>query len=93
MSWIDLAPLLLSAAAVLQQPVTDANVSVSERMLTEQVDRSGRCAVLSQTPEQKVSERPVIAPGQPPILSFKYYEDAKHHRFGNVDVMLDDAGH
>ena len=92
MSWIDLVPLLLSAG-VLQPPLTNANVSALERTLTEQVDRSGRCAVLGETPEQKVSERQLIAPGQPPVLSFKYYEDAKHHRFGNVDVMLDDAGH
>lgn len=92
MRWIDLVPLLLSAG-VLQQPLTNAGVSELERTLTEQVDRSGRCAVLSETPEQKVAERKLIAPGQPPILSFKYYEDAKHHRFGNIDVMLDDAGH
>lgn len=92
MSWINLVPLLLSAG-VLQPPFTNANVSILEQTLTEQVDRSGRCAVLSQSPETKIAERQVIAPGQPPILSFKYYEDAKHHRFGNVDVMLDDAGH
>lgn len=92
MSWIDLAPLLLSAVAV-QQPLTQGSVSVPERTLTEEIDRSGRCAVLGQTPEQKVSRKQVIAPGQPPVLSFKYYEDAKHHRFGNIDVMLDDAGH
>jgi hypothetical protein len=92
MTWINLVPLLLSAG-VLQAPLPDANVSVLERKLTQQVDRSGRCAVLGQAPEQKVSERQLIAPGQPPVLSFKYYEDAKHHRFGNVDVMLDDAGH
>jgi len=92
MSWMNLAALLLSAGA-LQQAPNVAKRPTPERVLVEQIDRSGRCAALSQTPKQRLMERPVIAPGPPPVLSFKLYEDAKHHRFGNVDVMLDDAGH
>jgi hypothetical protein len=27
------------------------------------------------------------------LLSFRYYEGKQHHRFGNSELMLDDAGH
>ena len=26
-------------------------------------------------------------------LSFRYYEGRMHHRYGNLDLVLDDAGH
>lgn len=63
---------------------------------TEQVHKpadSARCVTLAETPDARVHPKPQIAPGQPPILTFRYYEGQMHHRFGNADVMLDDAGH
>ncbi len=92
MSWIGVTGLLLSAAALQQTPHV-ASGPIPQQSLVQQIDQSGRCASLSQTSEQRLPERSAIAPGPPPVLSFKLYEDAKHHRFGNVDVMLDDAGH
>ena len=52
-----------------------------------------RCIVIGESPDLRVSPSPQIAPGAPPLLSFRYYEGAEHHRFGNQDLMLDDAGH
>lgn len=54
---------------------------------------SGRCVTLAETADQRVADTPQIAPGQPPLLSFRYYEGQSHHRYGNADLMLDDAGH
>lgn len=54
---------------------------------------SGRCVTLAETPDARVEQKPMIAPGPPPLLSFRYYEGKAHHRFGNTDLMLDDAGH
>ena len=90
-----LAAVLLSTAAAQQTPpASHASKSASEATtVLEKIDRSGRCATLGRTPQQRLAKQPMIAPGAPPVLSFKLYEDAKHHRFGNVDVMLDDAGH
>jgi hypothetical protein len=34
-----------------------------------------------------------LAPGPPPLVSFRYYEGKLHQRFGNSELMLDDAGH
>jgi hypothetical protein len=58
-----------------------------------QVAESGRCLTLAESPDARVRPKPRIAPGQPPILMFRYYEGKLHHRFGNDDLMLDDAGH
>ncbi len=54
---------------------------------------SGRCVTLAEKPDDRVEQKPQIAPGPPPLLSFRYYEGKAHHRYGNTDLMLDDAGH
>lgn len=59
----------------------------TDSQLIEQIADSGRCADLGP------SAAGPIAPGQPPLLSFRYYEGKQHHRFGNSELMLDDAGH
>jgi hypothetical protein len=59
----------------------------------KQVSESGRCVTLAESADQKTRDRPQIAPGQPPLLMFRYYEGKLHHRFGNSELMLDDAGH
>ena len=60
---------------------------------TALVADSGRCVTLAEKPDTRVEKRPMIAPGPPPLLSFRYYEGKAHHRFANTDLMLDDAGH
>jgi hypothetical protein len=88
------AVLLTAVASQQASPPPAAHKSAPESMtVMEKIDRSGRCATVGRTAEQRLTKQPVVAPGAPPVLSFKLYEDAKHHRFGNVDVMLDDAGH
>ena len=62
-------------------------------VLTEQMADSGRCAALGESPDARVSPRAMIAPGAPPVVSFRLYQGKEHHRFGNSDLMLDDAGH
>jgi hypothetical protein len=61
--------------------------------LIDQIADSGRCADLAESPDQRVAPGPLIAPGPPPLISFRYYEGKMHHRFGNAELMLDDAGH
>jgi hypothetical protein len=59
----------------------------------KQVADSGRCVELAESPDKRVATLPQFAPGQPPILSFRFYEGKLHHRFGNSELVLDDAGH
>lgn len=61
--------------------------------LTTEVAASGQVVGLAATPSERVSPPAEIAPGQPPLLSFRYYEGQERHRFSNTELMLDDAGH
>jgi hypothetical protein len=61
--------------------------------LVEQIAASGRSADVAESPDERVAPKPMIAPGPPPLISFRYYEGKMHHRFGNAELMLDDAGH
>jgi len=81
-------PMLIGVLLALLQTQTPPPPAV-----LDQIADSGRCATLAESPDARVSPPPAIAPGPPPVLSFRYYEGKLHHRFGDVDVMLDDAGH
>jgi hypothetical protein len=80
-------------AGACQPLAPDTKGTDSEQLLINEVAASGRCADLSQDPDARVSERSMVAPGPPPVLSFRYYEGKLHHAFENTDLMLDDAGH
>jgi len=61
--------------------------------LVQQISASGRCATVGEAPDQRVARPAVLAPGAPPVLTFRIYEGNLHKRFENSDLMLDDAGH
>lgn len=67
--------------------------SLSDDALIREIAASGRCAAVAESADQRVQPKQMIAPGQPLLLSFRYYEGKMHHRYGNSDLMLDDAGH
>lgn len=54
---------------------------------------SGRVLEIAITPSERLSPRPMVAPGAPPLLSFRYFEGKQRHRFGELDLVIDDAGH
>ena len=60
-----------------------------------QVAREGaaRCADVFESPDEGVKPTIKIAPGAPPLLSFRYFEGKMRQRFSGIDLMLDDAGH
>jgi hypothetical protein len=61
--------------------------------LLNDIAASGRCVTLAESPDERVAPAPMLPPGPPPLLSFRYYEGKTHHRMGNSELMLDDAGH
>jgi hypothetical protein len=61
--------------------------------LPVKTDTASRCVSVGESPDARVSEKNAISPGPAPLLSFRYYEGKLHHRFNNMDLMLDDAGH
>jgi hypothetical protein len=61
--------------------------------LTKQVAESGRVLEIATPPSERVTPPPRIAPGAPPLVSFRLFDGRMRHRFNNLDLVLDDAGH
>lgn len=62
-------------------------------VLLELAALSGHVAAIGEPPSARVAPPPLIAPGAPPVLSFRYFDAADRGRFGNMGLMTDDAGH
>jgi hypothetical protein len=62
-------------------------------LLIEAIAMSGRVVDISEPPSERLSPPPLIAPGAPPVLSFRYFDASDRGRFGNLGLMTDDAGH
>jgi hypothetical protein len=58
-----------------------------------QIQASGRMVSIAESPSQRIAAVGRIAPGQPPLLSFRYFEGKDRRRFSGLDLVLDDAGH
>lgn len=67
--------------------------SETTQQVVKEVAESGRCVTLAESPDARVAPAPALPPGPPPLLSFRFYEGKAHHRMGNSELMLDDAGH
>jgi hypothetical protein len=63
------------------------------RAVIQQISESGRVVELAVTESERASPPREIAPGAPPLLSFRYFEGKDRHRFGRLDLVMDDAGH
>ncbi len=61
--------------------------------LIQAIAKSDRVMTVGAARDKLADPTREIAPGPPPLLAFRYYEGAERHRFGKLDVMLDDAGH
>lgn len=68
-------------------------VLVMEALLTEQIALSGRVADMSESPSDRLSPPALIAPGTPPVLTFRYFDATDRGRLGGLGLMTDDAGH
>jgi hypothetical protein len=74
---------------LLAQASTDGDKHATA--LIAEILQSGR--VIEDSPSQRVSPPLQIAPGAPPLLSFRFFEGRDRHRFGKLDLVMDDAGH
>jgi len=64
-----------------------------EVLLIQAIAVSGRVVDISEPPSERLSPSTLIAPGSPPVLSFRYFDATDRGRFGNLGLMTDDAGH
>jgi hypothetical protein len=61
--------------------------------LVEKIAASGRVLELAVPLSERVQPPLQIAPGAPPILTFRLLEGRLRSRYSNLDLVLDDAGH
>ena len=75
--------------AILLGPPDAARI----RQIIADIGQSGRVLEIGEMRERLSDPRLQIAPGAPPLTAFRYFQGADRHRFGKLDLMLDDAGH
>lgn len=61
--------------------------------LIRQISESGRVIEIAASPSERVSPLTQIAPGAPPLLSFRLFEGRRRSRYAGLDLVIDDAGH
>jgi len=76
------------------QPATKqsaAEASFSEKL--RQIAASGRVQMIGEGASSRLQPAAPLAPGAPPILAFRYFDGQARHRFGDLALVMDDAGH
>ncbi len=61
--------------------------------VVEQIAASGQVVEIATPSSERLGPPARIAPGPPPTLGFRLIEGKLRHRFGDLDLVLDDAGH
>lgn len=85
---------LLTGLAVLAIVLCGMPAGVAdEREVLEKILISGRLDTVGLRSSDRLKPIARLAPGDPPLLAFRYLEDRRRHRFGKLDLMMDDAGH
>jgi hypothetical protein len=80
---------LLASQEAAIQPEREEKV----RRLIEQIAQSGRVIEIAEPVSERAEPPRQLPPGDPPLLAFRYFEGKERHRFGQLDLMMDDAGH
>ncbi len=90
--WIVVA---LMQGVVVNNPAQQANSPPPSpvALTINSIAASGRCVTIAEPLSERVTPQAIVAPGPPPVLSFRYFEGRMRHRYGDIDLVLDDAGH
>jgi hypothetical protein len=59
----------------------------------ESPELTSRVLTIGESSSERLLPLGRIAPGQPPLLTFRYLDGKRRHRFGDLDLVMDDAGH
>ena len=66
---------------------------LSIALLIQTIASSGRVVSACESPSERLAPPVLLAPGAPPLLSFRYFDASDRGRFGSLGLMMDDAGH
>jgi hypothetical protein len=75
------------------QPASPQSDPSSLENKIEQIAASGRVLQIGETSSERLQPAMPLTPGAPPILAFRYFDGKARHRFGDLDLVMDDAGH
>jgi len=84
------------ADSVAKQKTHSAMITTEQSRIAKLVRliaESGRVVEIATSPSERTEPLPKIAPGAPPLVSFRMFEGQMRHRFSNLDLVMDDAGH
>lgn len=70
----------------LQAPETTAQ-------MIAKIAASGHVVEIVVPPSERIAPPIRIAPGPPPLIGFRKLDGEMRHRFGDLDLVVDDAGH
>ena len=87
------ARLLIAIAISLCALPEAAGGPETEAELIARIEHSGRLSMIGGKSSARLGPPTRLAPGDPPLLAFRYLEDRRRYRFGELDLMMDDAGH
>ena len=87
--------ILFSLAAGGANEVRDKSPKPAKEVeaLIQQVSESGRVLLIAEKPSERLRPAAKLSPGTPPLLAFRYFDGERRHRFGKLDLVMDDAGH
>ena len=79
--------------AVLLAGQSASEKADSTRALVSEIAASGQIVGLTDSPSARVKPPREVAPGAPPLLIFRFLEGTDRHRFNQLNLVIDDAGH
>ncbi len=79
--------LLLFSVALLAAPAFSDEADLAEILAT------GRVQTFGITSSERLKPTARLAPSDPPVLRFRYLDGKRRHRFGDLNLVMDDAGH
>jgi hypothetical protein len=65
----------------------------SSEDVLENIIASGRVQTFGVTSSDRLRPDALLAPSDAPLLRFRYLDGKRRHRFGDLDLVMDDAGH
>lgn len=72
----------IAGALALASPAALEGPELTSRVLT-----------IGESSSERLQPLGLVSPGQPPLLMFRYLDGKSRHRFGDLDLVMDDAGH
>jgi hypothetical protein len=83
----------IAFAVFLLAQTKPAPAADNVKQLIHEIAASGRVVSIGAKSEERVNPPKEVPPGAPPLLLFRYLDGMGKHRFGQLGLVIDDAGH